>query len=91
MLLPLFTQDSTTNLNLIQRETWDFSACSQLADFILFYVQDKLYQKTHFAKWLRKKLQFSLSLHFNTYTLNQNVWSSWPIYEVKCLCSRGQE
>ena len=25
------------------------------------------------------------------YTRRQNVWSGWPVYEVKCLCSRGQE
>ena len=24
-------------------------------------------------------------------TCHQNVWSGWPVYEVKCLCSRGQE
>ena len=21
----------------------------------------------------------------------QNVWSGWPVYEIKCLCSREQE
>ena len=25
------------------------------------------------------------------YTQAQNVWSGWPVYEVKCLCSRGWE
>ena len=25
------------------------------------------------------------------YTRAQNVWSGWPVYEVKCLCSRGQD
>ena len=25
------------------------------------------------------------------YTRVQNVWSGWPVYEVKCLCSGGQE
>ena len=25
------------------------------------------------------------------YTRAQNVWGGWPAYEVKCLCSRGQE
>ena len=25
------------------------------------------------------------------YTHCQNVWHGWPVYEVKCLCSRGQE
>jgi hypothetical protein len=24
------------------------------------------------------------------HTLHQNVWSGWPVYEVKCLCSRGR-
>ena len=26
----------------------------------------------------------------NMYTRVQNVWHGWPVYEVKCLCSRGQ-
>ena len=25
------------------------------------------------------------------YTRAQNVWSGWPVYELKCLCSRAQE
>ena len=25
------------------------------------------------------------------YTCRQNVWYGWPVYEVKCLCSREQE
>ena len=32
----------------------------------------------------KNKSGFSRSCH-------QNVWSGWPVYEVKCLCSRGQE
>ena len=28
---------------------------------------------------------------YDAYTRAQNVWSGWPVYEVKCLCSRGQE
>ena len=26
-----------------------------------------------------------------TYTRVQNVWYGWPAYEVRCLCSKGQE
>ena len=33
----------------------------------------------------------SVSLSHMKYTRAQNVWSSWPVYEVKCLCSRWQE
>ena len=33
----------------------------------------------------------SVSLSHMKYTRAQNVWSGWPVYEVKCLCSRGQE
>ena len=29
-------------------------------------------------------------MNFSTYTVRQNVWSGWPVYEIKCLCSRGQ-
>ena len=28
---------------------------------------------------------------FFSYTRVQNVWFGWPDYEVKCLCSKGQE
>ena len=32
------------------------------------------------------------NLSFQTwYTRVQNVWSGWPVYEVKCLCFGGQE
>jgi hypothetical protein len=27
----------------------------------------------------------------NLYTQNRNICPGWPVYEVKCLCSRGRE
>ena len=41
-----------------------------------------------FHTWLVYVLTY---LHFTWYIHCQNVWSGWPVYEVKCLCSRGQE
>ena len=31
------------------------------------------------------------SANATMYTCCQNVWHGWPVFEVKCLCSRGQE
>lgn len=28
---------------------------------------------------------------FYNYTGHQNVWYGWPVYDVKCLCSKGQK
>ena len=41
-------------------------------------------------------LFFQLEIHTlvtNTclYNQAQNVWSGWPVYELKCLCSRGRQ
>ena len=30
-----------------------------------------------------------LGMYFLKYTWDQNVWHRWPVYEAKCLCSRG--
>ena len=36
-------------------------------------------------------LNSHLNSSFYSYTCLQNVWSGWPVYEVKWLCSRVQE
>ena len=36
------------------------------------------------------RVVLELSTPWKIYTRTQNVWSGWLVYEVKCLCSRGQ-
>ena len=48
------------------------------------YVIRKFNPKLLLSLWILQKILFF-------YTLAQNVWSEWPVYEVKCLYSRIRE
>ena len=37
------------------------------------------------------RLFLTCILQCRDYTRAQNVWSGWPAYEVKCLCSIGRD
>ena len=41
-------------------------------------------------KWFWKK-NVSKIENIANYTRAQRVWHGWPVYELKCLCSRGPE
>jgi hypothetical protein len=50
----------------------------------------------HFKKAKEKTFQpfkvgIGLKVLSTYHTDCQNVWFGWPVYEVKCLCSRGQK
>ena len=38
-----------------------------------------------FKQWAKK-----IQIEIQYYTHRTNVWSRWPVFEVKCLCSKGQ-
>ena len=45
----------------------------------------------YFLKEYFMLLMFLRHIKKKLYTWAQNVCPVWPVYEVKCLCSRGQE
>ena len=60
---------------------------------VLMYILSSRAAKYQVLLTDSRNIGWNWSTHrgLSTYTRRQNVWSRWPVYEVKYLCSRGQE